>query len=240
MTRTSIRFLTLVALFALIAPALAAAQGRPVRGHWGGQQVVRVHAGVMTPRGDSNYWTDKALDFNGSVDDFEDTSVGIDYIRLLGGRLGLMSSLAVSEGGATQSYLGFVDETGAEILHTTDLDVASFSLGLLWNLARRDARIVPYVGLGAGFYSWTLNETGDFIDFDTPDREIFFGSFEQDSTTFGMYWQAGLEAPVASNWSIFADARWQRAKDDLEGDFAGLGELDISGRSITFGASVSF
>lgn len=240
MKRTLIRRTALVGLFVIIAPALAAAQGRPIKGHWGENQLLRLHAGVFTPRGESNYWADKELDFFGSADDFEDTIVGVDYIRLLGGRLGLITSLTSFEGSADQSYLDFVDETGAEIFHSTDLDIATFSLGLIWNFSRRDARIVPYLGVGAGFHSWTLRETGDFIDFDTPGLDIFFGSFEQDGTAIGMYWQAGLEVPLASNWSIFADARWQRAEDDLEGDFAGLGELDLSGRSITFGGAVSF
>ena len=96
------------------------------------------------------------------------------------------------------------------------------------------------VGIGGGFYAWNLTEAGDFIDFDTADLEIFGAGFETDGTTFGTYWQAGVEVPLASNWSVFFDTRWRRAKDNLEGDFDGLGELDLSGKSITFGAAFSY
>jgi len=231
--------LLLVAALAAIAARSEAQPRPPGRGHWGETQAVRFQLGVFTPRGDSEYWQDKEIDFTGDADDFEEVNGGVSYVRFLGPRLGLVASSNFYGTEVSQHYLNFVAPSGREIFHDTTLELANFTLGLLFHLARRDAAVVPYVGAGAGLYLWTLREVGDFIDFPAG-GEIFFADFEDDGTTFGHYWQAGLEVPIATNWSVFADARWERADDALGSDFEGLGDLDLSGRSLSLGASLSF
>lgn len=235
------RILWTLALLSLLAtsPGWASSQGSS-RGHWGETQAWRLQIGVLEPRGESTYWDDLSFDFTGNADNFDDALVGIEYTRFLGDRLGVVASASTFEGSSELSYRDFVDEFGNDIFHSTNLDMATFNIGLLFHLARRDSAIVPYVGAGGGLYAWRLEEFGDFIDFSLAAPEVFYDVFEDEGATLGYYLQAGLEVPVARSVSVFAEGRWQRADATLEGDFAGLGELDLSGRTLSAGLSWSF
>ena len=160
-----------VFLMALGGTLPAFAQGK--HGHWGEEQAIRIDIGVFEPDGDSRYWDDKALDFTGSPDDFEDTSFSVSYIRFLSDRLGLEFSVTGADGDADQAYLEFVDELGGDIFHSTSVEMTALTLGLVVNLLPRDAPIVPYVGIGGGLYAYELVEAGDFIDFDAAPPFIF-------------------------------------------------------------------
>jgi outer membrane protein W len=239
MRNQKVTLLTLAAVLVAATGAQAQAYRQPGRGHWGETQAVRFQLGVFDLRGDSDYWNDKRIDFTGSASDFEDINGGIGYVRFLGPRLGVTANANFYSGNNSAHYIAFVDPFGGEIQHDTTLDLANFNLGLLFHILRRDATVVPYVGAGVGIYTWQLTESGDFIDF-TQGNQIFSDTFKDDGATFGHYFQAGLEVPIATNWSLFFDTRWERAKDTLSGDFQGLGELDLSGKSYSLGGSFSF
>jgi opacity protein-like surface antigen len=197
----------------------------------------RLHLGAFRPDGDSEYWDDKARDFTGDAADLENASGGIDYLLNLNRHLGLLFSGNFYEGDTTQSYRDFVDNRGDDIRHDTTLDIASLTAGVVFSLTGPDAPLVPYVGAGVGLYSWQLEEDGDFIDFRSPNRPIFSSNPQSDGVAFGHYWLAGLEAPIGRSVSLFAEGRWSRAKDKLEGDFEGFGDIDLSGREFVAGVS---
>lgn len=224
---------------ALLAAPSWAQVGSPYRSA-GERNFLRVQAGLFQPDGDGNYLPEKALEFTGNADDFEDVSIGIDYLRLLGDRTALQVSGNFFEGQADQAYLDFVDDRGRDIFHTTTLEVSSVNLGLLFYLASRGSAVVPYVGVGGGLYSWRLEESGEFIDFGLFEPEIFAGTFFDEGETFGYHYLLGLDIPLGQQFSIFAEGRWQEAEDDLAGDFQGFGTLDLSGREIRAGAAWSF
>ena len=47
----------------------------------------------------------------------------------------------------------------------------------------------------------------------------------------------GLQVPVSRRLSVFAEGRWTRVDDDLEGDFEDFGKIDLSGKEIAAGLS---
>lgn len=206
-----------------------------------GDNALRFRVGMFTPEGESAYWADNARVFTGKAEDFDDIVLGADFRFGLGERLGLILSGDLYEGDQAQAYLDFVDARGADIFHTTTLDIGSLTAGLVFNILPRDSVVVPYVGVGGGFYFWTLREEGDFIDFGAPGGPTIFSAlFEDDGETLGWYWLVGAEVPLGARWSLFAEARWQNVEDDLSGDFAGFGELDLSGRQISAGVAWRF
>jgi hypothetical protein len=200
----------------------------------------RIQLGEFQPDGNSTYWDDSASDFDRQAEDFEDAALGLSYIRPLGPRLGLQISGFFYEASEDLAYLAFEDQFGGDILHTTEIELATVTVGLIYRFTGPDAALVPYIGAGGGLYSWRLAEFGDFIDFDQPDLEIFDAFFEDEDEELGFYFTTGLEVPLADTWSIFAEARWDSAEADLAGDFQGLGEMDLSGRSYSAGLSWSF
>ena len=220
----------------LVLPA-ATAPAWAQRGPYERDGAFRLHLGAFRPDGDSEYWDDKADEFTGDIGDFENISFGGDYLLSLNRHIGLLFSGNFYSGDTTQSYRDFVDNRGDEIRHDTTLEIASLTAGVQFNLTGPDAPIIPYVGAGGGLYSWRLEEEGDFIDFHSPGRPVFFSNPESDGVTFGHYWLVGLEAPITPRISLFGEGRWTRAEDELEGDFEGFGDLDLSGREFVAGIS---
>lgn len=233
------RIIAIAALLSFAAALPAAAQRRAGPHDWA-PNTFRFSAGVFTPDGDSEYWQSNELDFTGDAADFEDFTGGFDYLRALSPRLSLMASYGYYEGQHDQSYLDFVGPFGESITHTTTLEVASLTGGLVFHLLRRDAAVSPYVGAGGGLYAWTLEESGEFIDFLAEPAEIFSATFRDEGDDFGWYWLAGLDIPLGSGWTVFAEARWSRGEAGLGEDFEGLGDLDLGGRKIVGGASFRF
>lgn len=220
--------------------AASAAEAQTYR-RYGGDNSLRFRVGMLTPDGESAYWLDNETVFTGEADDFEDIVVGGDFRFGIGERLGVMVSGDLWEGQEDQAYLDFEDSAGGDIFHTTTVDVGSLTAGLVFNLLPRDARLIPYVGAGGGFYFWTLTEEGDFIDFDDPLGPVIFTDlFEDEGEAIGWYGLVGLEVPVGPQWGLFAEGRWRSVEDELGGDFAGFGDLDLSGRELYLGASWRF
>lgn len=227
------------AIWVLAGLLVAAAPVWAQRGPHERDGAFRLHVGAFQPDGDSEYWNEKKIDFTGDAADLESAAVGADYLLSLGRHLGLLFSANYFEGDTTQSYRNFVDNFGDRIRHDTTLDIGSVTAGVQYSLTGPDSALIPYVGAGVGVYSWRLEENGDFIDFNTPHDDIFSARLKSDGVAFGHYWLVGLEAPVGRRISLFAEGRWTRAKDKLEGDFEGFGDIDLSGREVTAGISWS-
>lgn len=248
-TRTARALLALLVLAGAAAAAPADAQRR---GYGGEQNEFRLRLGLFEPDGDSTYWEAKEIDFTGSPEDFEDVGFGADYVRWLSTRLGAQFSLSGTSAEEEQAYRFFVDELGNDIFHTTTLDTVALTAGLVFNLTARHNRFVPYLGAGGGLYSWELTENGEFIDFASPDLEIFPALFQENGDALGWYYLAGINVGLTRAMSFFAEARWHNAEDELGGEFEGACDalldfggfdscdLDLSGREISGGISWRF
>lgn len=221
----------------LLAAAPALAQGRRYVAE---DNSLRFRLGLLEPQGESEYWSDKRLDFSGEVEDLEDGTFGIEYERRLAPVLGFLIGGSFFEGQTEQAYLDFEDRFGNDIAHTTTLGLSSLDVGLVLHLAPQHAPIVPYVGGGGSAVSWRLEEDGDFIDFGVVPEDIFNDRFEDDGVALGWFVVAGLDVPLGPNWSLFAEARWRDAQDELSGDFEDFGELDLSAREFSAGAAWRF
>lgn len=223
----------------LVAATPAVAQGGNYRPA-GGDNQLRFRVGNFEPDGESDYWDSTFFDFTGSPTSFEDVVVGMDFIHWLGPHLGLIASASGYETETGQAYRDFEDASGRDIRHTTRFEVASGTVGFVFRLGGRKARLQPYLGIGGGFYDWTLEENGDFIDFGGPELLIFSDAFLADGTTFGTFFLAGVNVPIGDTWSVFAEGRWDSADDELTGDFEGLGDIDLAGRQLSAGLSLRF
>lgn len=199
----------------------------------------RLRLGLFTPSGDSDYWKDAHDEFTTKTSDFEDLVGGMDFIWGVHAPVGVMFSADYYQGKNDMSYRDFVDVAGRDIFHTTELEISPVTAGIVVRLAPQGFPVQPYVGGGGGLYFWHLDETGDFIDFGGVNN-IFSDTFHDDGTTFGGYALVGLDVPISTYFSLFGEARWDWAKDDLTGDFAGLGKLDLGGRRITGGVAWHF
>jgi opacity protein-like surface antigen len=231
--RTSI---AVFVLFALTSPVGAVQRAY---GHQALNQF-RLQLGAQTPNGESVYWDDKKIDFTGDPDDFEGAALAVDYRRFVSPLVAVQVSIEGYEADSDQTYIDFVDEFGSPIIHNTNLEQATFGLGVVVFPAGRDHLLIPYVGVGGEIVSWKLTEAGDFIDFGVDPSEVFNDFFFDENDAFGYYLQAGLEFAIGDGWALFAEGRWDRVDDELEGDFIGLGEIDLSSKRISAGIAWAF
>jgi hypothetical protein len=199
----------------------------------------RLRMGLFTPRGDSEYWQDAESQFNTHASDLEDVVFGGDWIHEFSPYVGAMVSGDWYSGESTMSYRNFTDSHGHEIRHTTSFDQAPFTAGVIFQFTPEAVPVHPYASIGGGMYAWHLDEHGDFIDFENR-NQIFHDTFHDDGVTFGYYGLAGIDVMLTHYFSVFGEARWDYAKQDLNGDFAGLGKIDLGGRRITGGVSWHF
>lgn len=214
-------------------PALAATHTRPIDR----EGEFRLRGGIFRPDGESDYWRGVERDFTGDIKNFEDPSFGLDFLLPLSDHLSVNFSGSFYQGQTTGAYRGFVDDRGDRIRHDTTLDIASATAGLVLHFTGPDAPVRPYVGIGGGAYPWRLEEEGDFIDFGPNPDEVFSASLRSSGVAFGGYGLVGLDVPISRDLSLFAEGRFTKVDDELDEDFEGFGDLDLSGREVSFGVS---
>lgn len=225
--------LVFTGLLLAVTPAWAQ-QVQQRRGFYERDGAFRVWLGAFQPEGDSEYWEGVERDFTGGVDDLENISFGIDYLLPLNRNFSIQFSGTGYAGETTQSYRDFVDNFGDRIRHDTTLAIASATVGVLYHPLGSDAPFSPYIGAGAGSYFWGLEEEGDFI---ASNDDIFFATLEDEGVAFGYYYLIGAEAPITRHMSIFGEARWDEADDELSQDFEDFGDIDLSGHTFLVGLS---
>jgi hypothetical protein len=231
MKRGALGSVVVVAALVAAAPAGAAV---------GSEHSFRMRLGIYTPDGDGEYFEDAEADFTGEPADLEDVMFGGDYRYDFGSVVGFMVSGDFYEGTWDRAYRDFEDNLGNDIEHTAQLEISSFTAGVVVDLAPPQFPVVPYLGAGGGAYLYRLEESGDFIDFSDPDLDIFDAHLETEGTAFGYYFLAGLDVPIGPYFSVFAEGRWDFVEDELSEDFEGFGTLDLSGRRLMGGVSWKF
>lgn len=195
----------------------------------------RLRLGLYDPRGDSNFWDDNAAIFSGGPGDLQDAVFGGDLLWTVNPNLSFALSGEYFDGRTTQFYL---DPTLSDLGHETSLLITPLKAGIVLYPAGRRSGIIPYVGAGAGLYWWRYRESGNFWDF--TNELVTNQTYTSDGVTVGYYLQAGLEIPVRPYWSFFVEGQWQHAKDTLDQDFAGFGDIDLSGTEVSAGFAWKF
>jgi len=115
LTRTGI----LAVLIVTAAAVTAEAQGNWRPGDFGS---ARFRLGLFEPEGDSAYWDDTFSVFTGAAGDFQDLTIGLDYLWRTSARTGIQFGTSFYGGETTQAYLDYVDLDGWDISHVTSLD----------------------------------------------------------------------------------------------------------------------
>ena len=203
--------------------------------------------GGFFPDGESAFWDDTEESFTLDVSDFDDAILGLSFVGSFNNHVEAGLNIDFYEGESFSAVRGFVDEDGFPIFHdswlrtvplTIDVRFLPFGRYRQRPQGRNVLQPVFYLGGGVGLTYWEYEEEGDFVDF--TNDEIFFDRFIDDGFAFETHALAGLELPFGRTWSLLLEGRYSWADDDLGGDFAGLGEIDLSGPSAYIGGSFHF
>jgi hypothetical protein len=236
--RTQFTRSLILGLLILTAGALQAeAQGNWQPGDFGS---LRMRFGLWEPEGDSEYWDETFAVFTGSPGDFQDLTFGLDYLWRTSAHSGLQFGTTFYSGQATQAYWDYVDLDGYDISHGTALDTWDVNALYVFRYGDASSAVIPYVGLGGGMLFWSLEESGDFIDFSTPDNEIYYADYYAEGWTWEALALVGIDVPLGFRWSFFGEGRYRYAEDELGDDFSGFGTLDLSGWEFAAGFAWNF
>jgi hypothetical protein len=229
-------------LVPLLSVLLCSALPAEAQRHWqpGDHGSFRVMLGYFHPDGSSEYWDDKFTDFTGSESDFNDFSFLMDYRLPVSEAGAFLFGAGWYEGATTQGYRDWVDGSGRPIRHRTSLRTFELTGAFIYEIGERNYPVTPYVGAGGGFLWWELQERGDFIDFTDDDLPIIQAWYGSNDVTFSLFALTGLDVRLGDAWSLVGQFRYRWADDELGGNFAGFGNLDLSGFDYTFGAAFHF
>ena len=168
----------------------------------------------------------------------------------LGIRLSNRSEFVFSGGAARRAarsqFRKYVDNNDLPIEQTTALRRLPLSVGVKYALTSPEtrisrfawipARIVPWIGAGAGAMNYTFAQKGDFVDFQT------LNVIRQDYSSSGWaplgYGNVGLDLRLTTRLSLTGDVRYTYSKATLSGSFQGFDKIDLSGTAATMGFTV--
>jgi hypothetical protein len=204
--------------------------------------------GWFYPSGDGEFWSETEDVFTFDSGDLRNWTWGFSYVYGPSNHLEVGFNLDLYRGRTYSAYRDVVDQSGYSIFHDSELRMAPLSVDLRLIPAgryggaggRRAKRPVWYIGGGIGANLWQYEEFGDFVDFGDPDLPIGFDRFRDSGTTFQAHALTGIELPFGRAWSFVLEGKYTWASTDLRGDFAGLGEIDLGGFSISAGGAIRF
>ena len=99
-------------------------------------------------------------------------------------------------------------------------------------------RFTPFVGGGAGVILYQLEQSGDFVDFETLD--IFSADLTSDGSATTMHALAGADYWITPRVGLSAEGRYTWGTAELEQDFRTFSEIDLRGFQATAGLSFRF
>lgn len=204
--------------------------------------------GAFFPRGESDLWDENTTDLTFEVSDFNNFNFGVEFNWFMSRYFTLGFAVDHYSKTVSTEYRDYVGNDGYPIAQDISLDItpvtATIKFTPLGNgspgyRGERGSPIVPWIGAGVGLYSFTYEETGEYIDF--SDFSVFNADFiTPEGVGFGVHVAGGLVIPITLEWDVFGEVRYAIAKGDLSDDFLGFEPLDLSGMSVHFGASYRF
>ena len=96
--------------------------------------------------------------------------------------------------------------------------------------------IVPFVGAGAGFVSYTWEQDGDFVDYDTLD--IYYDTVVSEGEAFLARAQAGFNVSLGKQFTLTLEGRYNWSNTPMEGGWVGFDNIDLDGLQAIGGIAV--
>lgn len=181
---------------------------------------------------------------------FDAFNFGFDFNYFMTRRTDLTFTVDVSTRSNTAEYKEW-EEDGRPIRHQSSLDRVALGGGFRYNLAERGrqisalafipAAIVPYVGATGGVLWYELVQKGDFVEI-TSDSTGNIHNDRLESNHYNLMGQmfAGVERRINERLSLTGETRYTHSTAKLVKDYAGLGDIQLSGLAFSLGATVRF
>lgn len=177
------------------------------------------------------------LDFDGRVGGVAASAeVNLGLNKYLEAGLGV----GYVDASANSMYRDYVRDDGSDIRQQTRLRNVPMNVNVKLMPLGRDKQIQPYVGVGLQVNKWSYQESGQFIDFNSPNYDIYKDTYKADGVAVGPVAIAGLRIPLNKKVSLNGEYRHQWAKGGLpaNGGFAG-DHVDLGGGTFQAGVTIN-
>ena len=177
---------------------------------------------------------------------FSGPSIGGDMAVRLAPRLDLSLGLDYSAAVKNSDDRRYEDNNNLPIEQTTSFRRAPLMANAVVYLAPRGrsvgtlawipARVVPWIGAGAGMMWYRFQQQGDFVDYRT--LNVFSTTLESSGWTPAVQGLGGVDVTISPRLGFTADARYLWGKADLSSDFSGFDRIDLSGITGSLGLTI--
>jgi hypothetical protein len=179
--------------------------------------------------------------------DFNSFSIAADLRKAVVGPLDFVFTSGYGITSASSEFRDWVDQNERPITQRTSLSTLTFSAATRWNLTPRGrhigrlvwipARVVPWMGAGAGAIRYRLAQEGSFVD--ARDLSIFSDRLTSDGWTWLALVMAGADYSLGRRFVVSGEARYQWANAGLRRDFVSFDDgIDLSGLQFSLGLHV--
>jgi hypothetical protein len=146
----------------------------------------------------------------------------------------------------------YADYDGDDIFHSFRVSSTPLQLSVKFAPLGRKARLIPFVGGGAGIYFWNVAMYGQYVDFGDPwvytdpdlgDVDIYPVAdlnARENGIAFGWHAFAGIQVPVGYRTTIEAEVRYHSAQARFNDWFLDFDKFDLGGIALTAGFSYWF
>ena len=207
-----------------------------------------VRLGYAVPRAGSEVFDFTREQLTVDKSDFNALSFGGELAARVSERFDIALNGEFEKSDTRSEFRDWVDQDDLPIEQSTSFTRVPFTLGVKAYVMERGRRIgqfawIPrklnaYVGAGGGIVWYEFEQVGDFVDFDT--EEIFFEDFTSAGASPLGYLAAGVDYSLGPRWLVTTEARYTLAKAEMDRDFVGFDDIDLSGLRAAVGISVRF
>ena len=201
----------------------------------------------LVPRAGSDLYRFIERELTIEEGDFNTAMFATDFGITLSPRTDAVIGLEVSRASIASEYRNFVDNNRLPIEQTTSLKELNLTGSIRFALKPRGrevsslawipARVVPYIGGGAGVLWYEFVQAGDFIDALDPRLAVFAERFEADGFTPSAHLFGGVDVQLTGRWFLTMDGRYVWAEGELGPDFERFDPIDLAG--FRFGAGIN-
>ena len=195
-------------------------------------QTLNFSLGGFAPRGEDARVKGDVLNTNRTfltfdIKDFNGGTFGVESLAPFGDFVEIGAGIAFYRGTAPSVYTNFTDADRTEVEQDLRLRIIPLTATVRIVPFGRQTAVQPYFGAGIGLFNWRYSESGEFIDFATPAREIFRDQFVATGNAAGPVALAGVRFG-SGRWQVGGEARYSKAEGDLDETFAS-NKIDLGG-----------
>jgi hypothetical protein len=161
------------------------------------------------------------------IKDFNSGTIGGEWLIPIGQFLEGGAGVSFSRRTVPSVYTNYVARDLTEVQQELRLRIIPVAFTIRALPLGQTSPVQPYFGAGLGVFAWRYSESGEFIDFNTPDRATFNHTYVASGNATGPVVLGGIRF-AGETMSAGGEIRYQKAEGDVGSDFAGR-KIDLGG-----------